>query len=297
MSKSLSLLGYASGIAANDPGCAEGPIQLRQQALETQLSEQGLLSRWQTMLMPREDSKIDCLQQVAELNNELAHITYQLTQQKQHFAVLGGDHSSALGTWSGVATALSQQQGSLGLIWIDAHMDSHTFDTTHTGNIHGMPLAALMGYGDDALTKILMTHAKLDPKQLSLIGTRSYEPEEAALLERLGVRIYDMQEIEQRGLNIVLAEAISHAKKNSLGIGISLDLDAIDPMDAPGVGVPVAHGLIAESLCQSLTLLQQEEKLIGIEIVEYNPYRDKNHKTEKLIQQLLLSIFGVTGYE
>lgn len=294
MTTSLSLIGYASGIAANDVGCAQGPLQLQHHALEQQLSEQHLLAHWQAMLVPRSGNKNDRLQRVVELNTELSGITFDLVQQNKRFAVLGGDHSCAIGTWSGVAAALAQQpEGELGLIWIDAHMDSHTFETTATGNIHGMPLAALLGYGDTSLTHIATPHPKMDPKRLVLIGTRSFEAEEEKLLQRLGVRIYTMEAIVNRGLDSVFLEALAYVKENSLGFGISLDLDGVDPFDAPGVGVPEVNGISGENLCQVLTQVSQETSLIGVEVVEYNPYHDKNHKTERLIKELLLSIFGV----
>lgn len=295
MTTSLSLIAYASGIAANDPGCAEGPLQLQQHALEQQLSEQHLRSHWQAILKPRSGDKSDRLQRVVELNTELAAITYDLIQQHKPFAVLGGDHSCAIGTWSGVAAALAQQQqnGELSLIWIDAHMDSHTFETTATGNIHGMPLAALLGYGDTSLTHISIPRSKIDPKQLVLIGTRSFEAAEEKLLQRLGVRIYNMEALEKRGLDTVFAEAIAYVKEKSLGFGVSLDLDAIDPFDAPGVGVPEVGGISGDNLCQVLKQLRHESALLGVEVVEYNPYHDKNHKTERLIKEILLNIFGV----
>lgn len=293
MTTLLSLIGYASGIAANDAGCAEGPLQLCEHALEHQLSEHQLRCHWHAMLTPRRGNQSDHLQRVVALNTELAHITFDLTEQKKLFALLGGDHSCAVGTWSGVAAALAKQQSELGLIWIDAHMDSHTFETTPSGNIHGMPLAALLGYGDASLTQMAIPRPKIDPKRLSLIGIRSFEVEEENLLQRLGVRIYRMQEIAERGLDLVFSEAIARAKDGSLGFGVSLDLDGIDPVDAPGVGVPEAHGISGEKLSQVLTQLRQEPSLIGVEVVEYNPYHDKDCKTEKLIKEILLSIFGV----
>ena len=120
-----------------------------------------------------------------------------------------------------------------------------------------------------------------------------FEAEEEKLLQRLGVRIYNMEVIAQQGLDTVISEAIALVKENSLGFGVSLDLDGIDPFDAPGVGVPEANGISGEHLCRVLTQLRQETSLIGVEVVEYNPYHDKNHKTERLIKEILLSIFGV----
>lgn len=288
MSKSLALIGYASGLAANNPGCAKGPLQLKAHTIENQLGRKGFAC-WQAILVPTE-SKKECLIQVAELTTQLAKIVYDLIQKKQSFVVFGGDHSSAIGTWSGVSAAKLNQP--IGLIWIDAHMDSHTSATTPSGNIHGMPLAALLGYGDAELTEVLAFKPKLSAEHVSLIGTRSFEEEEAALLHDLGVRIYEMPEIKERGLSVVLQEAMARAKRGTVGFGVSLDLDAIDPKEAPAVGVPEVDGIAGKELCQALSLLKQEKQLFGVEIVEYNPDLDKNHKTEQLIHKIVLSIFG-----
>lgn len=292
VTQSLVLIAYASGLAGNDPGSAAGPQQLRELGLEKQLLQHGLKSHWQVTLVSQSGPKEDRLTQVAELNRRLATMTYDLVKGGHKFLLLGGDHSSAIGTWSGVSAAKVETHGAMGLVWIDAHMDSHTFATTPSGNIHGMSLAALLGYGDRKLTDILTSEPKLKPEHVSLIGVRSFESGEAALLRRLGVRIYEMPEIKNRGLTCVLQEAINQAKIGTVGFGVSLDLDAIDPKDAPGVGVPEANGIAGEALCRALTLLQQEKQLLGVEIVEYNPFFDEEHKTERLIPKLVLSIFG-----
>ena len=289
MSKSFVLLGYASGLAGNNPGSAAGPLQLKTRAMEDSLASKRF-AHWQTIVVPEAESKKEVLTQVVELNTQLASVTCDLTQREQPFLLIGGDHSSAIGTWSGVSAA--KLSAAIGLVWIDAHMDSHTFATTPSGNIHGMPLAALLGYGDKKLTDILTLKPKLSAEHVSLIGSRSFESEEAALLHRLGVRIYEMPEIKERGLACVLQEAIARAKQGTVGFGVSLDLDAIDPSDAPGVGVPESDGIGGEALCQALTLLQHEKQLLGVEIVEYNPYLDEGHKTEQLIHKIVLSIFG-----
>lgn len=286
MSTALTLIGYASGLAANNPGCEEGPFQLERKLITNVLLNSSVKSHWQAMLVPEVESKKELLTQVAELTTQLAKITYNLAKQKKPFVVFGGDHSSAIGTWSGVAAAELSAGNSIGLIWIDAHMDSHTFNTTPSGNIHGMPLAALLGYGEGALTKILLSQPKLHPEQVSLIGIRSFEAEEAALLHDLGVRIYKLPEIKQRGLRIIMQEAIARAKQGTAGFGVSLDLDAIDPKDAPGVGVPEPNGIIGCDLCQTLTMLQQEKQLFGVEIVEYNPALNEEYKTEQLIHKM-----------
>jgi arginase len=192
--------------------------------------------------------------------------------------VVGGDHSCAIGTWSGVHRALAGR-GPLGLIWIDAHMDSHTFATTPSGQIHGMPLACLLGYGEAALTGIDGAEVKLRPEHVCLIGVRSYEADEAALLHRLGVRVFDMNEIRRRGLAEVFDAALAIVRHGTAGFGVSVDLDALDPDEEPGVGTPVPGGLHRAELAAALSRLRGDPAFVAMEIVEYNPRRDRGHAT------------------
>jgi len=285
----LPLIGYASGIAAGDIGCADGPLLLAQNNLVADLLAADVPTYWEAMLKPMQlPNKVLVVKEICQRLGELTKI---LVAAKQKFIVLAGDHSCAIGTWGGTAVACAEQ-GPLGLIWIDAHMDSHTFETTESGNIHGMPLAALLGYGAPELTQIMSAKPKLQPKNVSLIGVRSYERGEAALLETLGVRIYKMDEIAKRGINAVMSEAIKRAKHDTAGFGISLDLDGIDPIAAPGVGSPVINGLNATELCLALTELRHDKKLLGLEIAEFNPHHDVDNKTQMLIKKILQSVFG-----
>lgn len=276
--ETLPLIGYASGIAANNTGCGDGPLQLQQSEL--------LLSstQWLEILSPNyaQPSK---LAMVTTLCQKLAATTQQLTLAKQLFTVIGGDHSCAIGTWSGVQNAITPHP--LGLIWIDAHIDSHTFETTPSGNIHGMPLACLLGYGTKKLTQILAPQPKILPENLCLIGVRSYEPEEYELLKQLKVKIFFMEDVQRLGLFAVMEQALHIVTANTAGYGISLDLDAIDPSDAPGVGCPEKNGLKAKDLCVALKLTTHFANLLGTEIVEFNPYRDYQQRTEQLIIELL----------
>lgn len=285
----LSLIGYASGVAAGDPGCADGPLVLERFRLVDELVHAGISSHWKVMLKPVQLATKLAI--VTEICQRLATHTHDLVLQQKQFAVLAGDHACAVGTWSGMAAALADK-GSIGMVWIDAHMDSHTPETTESGNIHGMPLAALMGYGATELTQIMTAYPKLKPENVSLIGVRSYEEGEAALLHNLGVRVYKMDEVEKRGISVVLQEAIERAKNGTVGFGLSLDLDGIDPIDAPGVGSPEANGINGVAMCLALTQLRQEKKLLGIELTEFNPHHDREQKTQRLIKDLLVSIFS-----
>lgn len=208
--------------------------------------------------------------------------------------VIGGDHVVAAGTWAGVANGLDARE-KLGLIWIDAHMDSHTMETTPSKALHGMPLAALLGHGEDALVNILGEGPTLDPKHVCLIGIRSYEEGEQALLESLGVRIYYIEEVQERGFQDVFEEALTRVKTGTKGFGISLDLDGFDPEEAPGVGSPAENGLRRKDVLPELQKVSHDPSFKAFELVEYNPDRDKDHKTLQLCKDILKNILETAG--
>ncbi len=271
------LLGYASGVAGVDTHAGDAPMIVQQSPFLKSSDYQ-----WTSMVHPLQDKSI--IDTVSHVCTALAKDVAELVTKQKTFTVIGGDHTAAIGTWSGVHYAL---QNDLGLIWIDAHMDSHTPETTLSGRLHGMPLACLLGYGYPALTGILEQTPKIKPENVCLIGVRSFEEGEAALLAKLNVRIYFIEEVKQRGIAEVLQEAITQVSKNTVGYGISLDLDAIDPKNAPGVDVPELNGVNDQALLNALKIVAADPRLIATEIVEFDPSRDMYQKTEKLITELL----------
>lgn len=283
----LHLIGYAYGEAAGDPGCKDGPDVFKQSVWFKKLVEQQPEIIWDTTFYPQPFS--DKYSDTKAICQHLALKTQALATKGERFVTLGGDHSCAIGTWGGASQAFSSQ-GKLGLIWIDAHMDSHTQETSPSGNIHGMPLAVLLGYGNSQLTQLFKPPTQLLPEHVCLIGIRSFESGEANLLKQLGVRIFYVEEVRKRGLAAVFTEALSIVEKNTVGFGISIDLDGLDPEDAPGVGTPVAEGLSLSDLCVSLASIKDKQNFLGAEITEFNPHHDKNHKTEKAIYQLICAM-------
>lgn len=279
--KYISLIGYACGLGAGQMLCSQGPAKAKQSHLIKQAD-----FHWETILgtdnLEQQLSKLDI---IARLSNKLAQITQSLIREKKFFITIGGDHSCAIGTWSGVAAAIAPNP--LGLIWVDAHLDSHTPQTSPSGNIHGMPLAALLGHGEPCLTQISTPLAKVEAKNVYIIGVRSYEEGEQMLLNRLGVRIYYMDEIKQRGLDQIMLEVITSLKKSVKHYGISLDLDAISPEEAPGVGCPEPEGLSADSVYKSLISVAQDSRCIAAEIAEFSPPLDQEEKTEHILANLL----------
>lgn len=285
--QTIAAVEVAVGAGAKDPGCRDGPAVFRQHA-GAELSARGVLLVWRRMPQSLRDVAAPPLEIVASTGRWTARVTRKLVIGGRRFLVVGGDHSCAIGTWSGVADAL-RPSGALGLIWVDAHMDMHVPETSHSGAINGMPVAVLLGYGAPQLTSVANSDAAIDPRHLCLIGARSFEPEEVAFARRHGVRIIDTPEVQRRGIKAVLAEARTIAARGTAGYGVSLDLDAFDPTEAPGVGTPVADGIHAADFLAPWSALIKAPACVGIEIVEYNPARDCAARTARLMQDLVLA--------
>jgi arginase len=288
MQKTIHMIGYKSDIAAAQSGTKDGPVVLRESSFLKKLAPLGLELTWDAMI-ESDDRTFSKYELVAKRCELLGTEIEKLVQNKEIFTVVGGDHSCAIGTWSGVYAALRKP---IGLIWIDAHMDSHIPATTPSGNIHGMPLAALLGHGNPLLANVLVNAPKLQPEHICLIGVRSFEKGEEELLKELKVRIFFMDEIEKRGLDDVMQEAMQIVTQGTAGYGISIDIDAIDPQDAPGTGVAEENGIRASDLCQALQIVGQQANFLGAEIAEFDPHRDKDQITEKLIPKLVGAIMS-----
>jgi arginase len=268
----VKLIGVASGLGAQDHGTADGPGLLKELRIFQDAEQRA---SWDGMLSP-EAHPPSPIEAVSELSARIAwHVRKELGAG--HFPlVIGGDHSCAIGTWSGVHRWLGQP---LGLIWVDAHMDSHTFSTTPSGALHGMPLACLLGHGEPELTQLIETVPKLRPEHVCLLGVRSYEEGEAALLKKLGVRVIDMEEVRRIGVAQAMAQAMTVVKNGTAGFGVSIDLDVLDPVEEPGVGSPEPGGILLRELEAALRQLRHDPALLAMEIVEYNPHRDHNQLT------------------
>ncbi len=232
------------------------------------------------------------LTQITDVCTRLADRVEQHLDLGHFPVVLGGDHSVAIGTISGLARHWRKKGESIGVIWVDAHTDMNTPGTSPSGNIHGMPLAVLLGRGHGSLLSIAGDQPALDPKKVCVIGARDVDSTERALVKELGVRVYTMSELDDRGTAACVREAIAIASEGTVGVHLSFDLDGVDPEHAPGVGTPVPGGLnLREShlVCEKLA---QTGKLLGIEMVELNPVLDHQNVTGRLAVWLILSALG-----
>lgn len=284
---SVRIVGVACGQGARDQRCESAPAALRAAKL---ISRRGLRAAWTDILQPTGPASADDLKAVHNVCKRLAQRVEGILRHGDFPVILGGDHSCAIGTWKGAARSL-QARGSLGLIWIDAHMDSHTPQTTPSGMLHGMPLACLLGFGEPLLTE-LADKTRLRPQNVCLIGVRSFESGEAELLKTLGVRVFFMHDIALEGLDAVLREALLVVQQDTAGFGVTIDLDVVDPRDAPGVGTPSPGGIPGNDLVAALTQLARQPGLVGAEIVEYNPYLDRHVATGGVVADALDAILA-----
>ncbi len=290
--KIIELLGVASGWGAQVRDSEAGAQILKNSNFHAKY--QNFI--WDRMVYPMFNSKEKSLPIGMQTKPVLLDVFQKISSSiqeligKKHFPiVIGGDHSNAIGTWSGVVKALYAKE-EFGLIWIDAHMDSHTYETSPSKAFHGMPLAALLGHGEPEFVNLEGIYPKLNPKHVVLMGIRSFEEGEQKLLEKLNVRIMYMDEIKSRGFAECFDEALSIVKNGTKNFGVSLDLDFFDPEFAPATPSLEPNGENPSKVIPSLKKLQNEEKLAAFEIVEFNPKTDANNKTLKLVQDIITSI-------
>lgn len=282
MQRQIELIGAAWGLGGPEPGCGEAPAALMPMITD-EFQRCGVPVEAGPILSPSRTERRRQLA-VSKLCGLLASAVADSVQRGRLPCVLGGDHSCAGGTWTGVARAT---RGDLGLVWIDAHMDAHTPRTSHTGRLHGMPLAWLLGEDDDPLYGL--TTGVIEPKHVALIGVRSFEPEEKVRLEHLGVRVFYMEEVAKRGIASVLREALAIATRGTKAFGVSIDLDVVTPDEAPAVGTPVPDGVAGSELGRALEGIGGRSDLAAIELVEYSPRLDPTGSTARVAVDLLVS--------
>ncbi|MBV9211797.1 MAG: arginase, partial [Acidobacteria bacterium] len=246
----VSILGAPLGFGCSMPGVDIGPAAIRVARLSQRIAQLGYevrdlgdmrIARPQSFAVPNEPVKY--LKEMTEACEALATEVRDIMRDGETPIIIGGDHSIAIGSIAGVASYCREKEETLGLIWFDAHADMNTPETSPTGNIHGMPLSALLGYGAPELTHIAGFAPKLDPRFVAHIGARDVDQGERDLIRKLGMRFITMREIDERGMSACVDEAISIASKASAGYSVTFDVDVMDPGDAPGSGTLVRGGL------------------------------------------------------
>ena len=230
---------------------------------------------------------------------QIAHTCARLAQMIERIAadgrvplVLGGDHSVAIGTVSGMSGLFRKQGKKLGMIWVDAHADMNTPESSPSGNIHGMPLACLIGLGPRELTELDGYAPKVDPANVAIVGLRSVDQVERQNVHDAGVHAFTMRDIDERGLRSVMREAIELATRGTAGFHLSVDMDAVDPQEAPGVGTPVRGGITYREAHLAMETVCDSGVMVSMEVVEVNPVIDEVNRTALLAVELVMSAMG-----
>ncbi len=267
-------------------------LQSRLKQLGRQVEDIGNVPVPQPEEQPYGEKRAKYLEEIAEVCKGLAEAVKKTLDEDMMPLVLGGDHSIAVGTIAGVAAHFDKDGKRIGLIWLDAHGDMNTPDSSPSGNVHGMPLASIMGYGPPELTGLAKVKPMVEPRNVALVGIRDLDSKERKLMKDAGVHAFTMRDIDERGMREVMADAIRFASDETAGIAVSLDMDFVDPIDAPGVGTPVRGGVTYREAHLALEMVADSRQMCSFELVEVNPVIDVHNTTATLGVELVLSGLG-----
>jgi arginase len=297
MNKNISIVGVPMDLGQMRRGVDMGPSAIRYagvmerlERLGYEINDLGNIEIAQPERIHNDpETNLRNLKAVAEGSETLASKVNEVIEKGDFPLVFGGDHSIAIGTLAGV----SKNYNNLGVIWYDAHGDLNTSETSPSGNIHGMPLAVSLGIGHETLTNIGGFSPKIKPENIVIIGARSLDEGERELIRERGIKVYTMHEVDRLGMTTVMEEAIQYLKNNKTdGVHLSLDLDGLDPSDAPGVGTPVIGGISYRESHLAMEMLEESGIVTSAEFVEVNPILDEKNKTATVAVALMGSLFG-----
>lgn len=282
----IQILGVPLDLGQQRRGVDMGPFAVRAAGLNGMLASLGHEvedSGNISVRLPEQqhfgDQRAKYLKEIAETSQEVAKRIYESLAAGFFPVSLGGDHSVAIGTQAGVAKFYHDRDQPVGCLWIDAHADMNTPETSPSGNIHGMPFAANLGKGPEALTHIMGFAPKLRPANCALIGVRDLDAHERQVVRNSGVSVFTMREIDELGMRIVMERAIALASKGTAGFVVSFDMDVVDPAEAPGVGTPVRGGITFREAHLAMEMVADSGKMVAFELVEINPIIDVMNKT------------------
>jgi arginase len=303
VAKKIRILGVPLDLGQSRRGVDMGPSAVRVAGLEARLEELGhVVEDGGNIAVAIAETKksgdphAKYLKEITATCTKHAETVFKTLEAGKFPLVLGGDHSVAAGTVAGVAEFFRQQrrvqEQKIGLIWIDAHADINTPETSPSGNVHGMPLAAIMGLGPAELADIYGFKPKVHAENVVLVGVRDVDAREKENIKQAGIEVYTMRDIDERGMRTVIEEALRVAGRGTAGYHVSLDMDWIDPEDAPGVGTPVRGGASYREAHLAMEIIADHGRMTSFEIVEVNPVIDEHNRTADLAVELALSAFG-----
>jgi arginase len=295
----IAIIGAPMDLGAGRRGVDMGPSALRLAGLDERVAalgyefvDLGNVQVEQPESLPVGYDRARYLPQVAQTCTRLGELVAEVAGQGKLPLVLGGDHSVAVGTISGLSLYYRERGKKIGVIWIDAHADMNTPESSPSGNVHGMPLACCVGTGPRELTQIFGFAPKVAPENVAIVGLRNVDRTEAGNVRALGVHPFTMREIDERGLRAVMNEAIEVASRGTAGVHVSFDMDSVDPAEAPGVGTPVRGGLTYREAHLAMEVICDSGRMIGMEVVEVNPVLDSANQTAILGVELVMSALG-----
>jgi arginase len=299
MAEKIRIIGVPMDLGQSRRGVDMGPSALRVagllqrlKQLNHQVDDIGNIPVKQPEEQPYGEKRAKYLNEIAETCRGLAEMTEKALTDGYVPLVLGGDHSIAIGSVSGVSSFFRKQSKRAGLIWLDAHGDMNTPDSSPSGNVHGMPLASLTGYGAPELVDLLGFHPKIEPRNVSMVGIRDLDARERRLMKESGVHVFTMRDIDERGMREVMTEALRFASDDTAGVAVSLDMDFVEPSDAPGVGTPVRGGVTYREGHLAMEMIADSEAMVSLEVVEINPVIDLHNKTALLGVEMVCSGLG-----
>ena len=295
----IAIIGVPLDLGAGRRGVDMGPSAVRVANLNARLSEIGFdvddlgnVPVAQPEGHPEGKPEAKYLPQITQTCTYLAELVQKQMAAGKRPLILGGDHSLAVGTVSGVSRHLRERGEKLGMIWIDAHTDMNTPASSPSGNVHGMPLACCIGLGPKELTDIFGYSPKVAPENVALVGIRSVDDQERNNVQKSGVHAFTMRDIDERGMRWVIEESIKIAGVGTAGFHVSLDMDAVDPREAPGVGTPVRGGITYREAHLAMEILSDSGRMTSMEVVEVNPVIDEVNRTAVLAVELVMSAMG-----
>ncbi len=297
IARTVQIIGVPMDLGASRRGVDMGPSAMRLSGLTAHLQRLGLtVSDAGNVVVPDRTSLAHgpeaLLTAITDVCAELALRTAAAVRAGVRPLVLGGDHSLAAGSVAGTATALAERGQRVGLLWLDAHADLNTPATSHSGNVHGMPVAHLLGFGDTRLSHVASVYPAVLPEHVVYVGLRDLDDAEQALIRELGLRAFTMRDIDERGLRAVMDEAVAIVTRGTGGIHLSCDADWVDPGEAPGVGTPVRGGATLREAHLAMEIVHDSGALLAMDLVEINPILDRQNHTAELAADLIASAFG-----
>ncbi|HZR30300.1 MAG TPA: arginase [Terriglobales bacterium] len=297
--RKIRVIGVPLDLGQSRRGVDMGPSAVRVAGLEARLEglghvveDGGNISVAIAEQKKEGDPHAKYLKEITATCTKHAELVVKTLEAGKVPVVLGGDHSVAAGTVAGIAEFHRRQEQKIGLVWIDAHADINTPETSPSGNVHGMPLAAIVGLGPPELANIFGFSPKVAPENCVIVGVRDIDATEKENIRKTGVEVFTMRDIDERGMRAVIEEALRMAGRGTTGYHISVDMDWIDPEDAPGVGTPVRGGATYREAHLAMEIIADHARMLGFEIVEVNPVIDEHNRTANLAVELALSAFG-----